>query len=165
MSDAISLKDSFEFSLGKGAREAVGLTGRVQGKLLSASGVVKQEIDISNLVVTTGKNYLAGLLAAETLNDMTHVAVGASATAPGAGDTALIGSELGRVASATPTRTGASVEFVATFPAGTATGTLNEAAIFDGAAGTVMLARVAFDGAVNKAADDEFQITWTITVS
>jgi hypothetical protein len=149
----------------QGINDEITLTGRVSGKLFDAEGNLKQEIEISNLVTTVGKNWLAKKLAQESANEMTHMAVGTSATAPAVGNTTLAGSELGRVAFASKTRTGNAVAIVATFPAGTATGTLNEAGIFDGSSGTEMLARVTFGGAVTKGALDSFQVTWTITMS
>lgn len=129
------------------------------------TGEIKQEFDIENLVVTTGKTWLAKRLAAESVNEMTHMAVGTSSTSPSAGDTALIGTELGRVAFDSKNRSANAVTMIATFPAGTATGTLNEAGIFDGSSGTTMLSRVAFAGPVTKGASDSFQVTWTVTMT
>lgn len=149
----------------KGPNDTITLKGQVNGKLFNEAGELIQEIDINNLVTTVGKNWLAKKLAQESANEMTHMAVGTSATAPAIGQTSLIGTELGRVAFASKVRTANAVAIVATFPAGTATGTLNEAGIFDGSSGTEMLARVTFGGAVTKGASDSFQVTWTITMS
>lgn len=148
-----------------GYQDGVKAQGQVHGVLRDEHGNVKKEIDINNLVVTVGKNWLAKKLAEDSANEMTHMAVGTSDQAPALGDTSLVGTEEGRVAFDSKTRTGNAVTIVATFPAGTATGTLNEAGIFDGSSGTELLARVVFGGTVNKGASDSFQVTWTITMS
>jgi len=94
---------------------------------------------------------------------MTHMAVGTSSTAPTAGDTAL-GGEVGRVALASSTSASNVVTYTATFPAGTGTGALVEAGIFNAGASGTMLCRTTFS-VVNKGAADAMSITWTITVS
>jgi hypothetical protein len=54
--------------------------------------------------------------------------------------------------------------YVASFPAGTGTGAVTEAGIFNASSGGTMLCRTVFS-VVNKGADDAMSITWTITVS
>jgi hypothetical protein len=94
---------------------------------------------------------------------MTNMAVGAGATAAAAGDTAL-GSELGRVTLASSTSSANVVTYTATFPAGTGTGAITEAGIFNAASSGTLLCRTVFS-VVNKGASDAMSITWTITVS
>lgn len=132
-------------------------------ELFDADGVLKESQEINNLIVASGLAWMAKKFAGESTNEMTHIAVGTSSAATSTGQTALVGSELGRVAITTKTRTNNQVVAVATFPAGTGTGTLNEAAIFDGASGTTMFSRLVFGGSVAKGAADSFQITWTLT--
>ena len=91
------------------------------------------------------------------------MAIGASSTAAAAGQTAL-GSELGRVALASDTVAGAVVTYSANFPAGTGTGAVVEAGIFNAGASGTMLCRTVFS-VVNKGVDDAMSITWAITVS
>lgn len=140
------------------------LVGHVEAVLRDKNGNVKQRLAINNLVVNTGKNWFAKVLAGESFNSMTHMAIGTSSTSASASQTALVGTELGRVAVDSKTRTDNAVAVVATFPAGTGTGTVNEAGIFDASSSGTMLARVVFSGAVTKAADDELQVSWTITI-
>lgn len=159
-------KEMFMEQLPPGINDKQGMVGQLHCVLRNEeTGEIKHEFTVDNLVVTTGKAWLAKRLAAESANEMTHMAVGSSATAPGVGDTALLGTELGRVAFDSKVRTANAVTMIATFPAGTATGTLNEAGIFDGSAGTTMLSRVAFSGPVTKGAADSFQVTWTVTMT
>lgn len=138
------------------------VTGDVLITLFNKDGGVKDSREIKNLVVTTGKEFIAARMVG-TPTEMSHMAIGASNTAAANGDTAL-GSELGRVALASDTVAGAVVTYTATFPAGTGTGAVVEAGILNAGSGGTMLCRTVFS-VVNKGADDAMSITWTITVS
>lgn len=138
------------------------VTGNVQIQLFNKDGSVKESREIRNLVVTTGKEFIAARMVG-TPTEMSHMAIGASSTAAAAGNTAL-GAELGRVALATDTAVGVVVTYVASFPAGTGTGAVVEAGIFNASSGGTMLCRTVFS-VVNKGVDDAMSITWTITVS
>ncbi len=128
-----------------------------------ADGKVKEEYDFKNLVVTVGKNFVASRMVGTASNVMSHMAVGSGTTAAAAGDTTL-GSELGRVALAASTATTNVVTYTATFPAGTGTGAVTEAGIFNAASAGTMLCRTVFS-VVNKGVDDALSVTWTITIS
>lgn len=134
----------------------------------------------SNIVVTAGKNWIAARMKDTGIPaQMSHMAVGGNATVgsnpakttPVVGDTALsVGgspalSELARVSLTTAggTVAGAVVTYAATFAAGTGTGSLVEAGIFNAASGPTMLCKTSFD-VVNKAAGDSIAITWTVTI-
>jgi hypothetical protein len=132
-------------------------------KLFDKNGQVKEERVIPNLVVTVGKQFIASRMVGTAANVMSHMAVGSSSTAPANGDTAL-GGELGRVALTSSTASGAIATYVATFPAGTGTGAVVEAGIFNASSSGTMLCRTTFS-VVNKGADDAMSITWAITVS
>jgi hypothetical protein len=93
---------------------------------------------------------------------MTHMAIGSGTTDPAPADTALQTS-LGRVSLTSTTVTDNSVEYVATFAAGTGTGAVTEAGIFNASSGGTMLCRTEF-AVINKAAGDSMTITWTVTV-
>ena len=118
--------------------------------------------EINNIVVTSGKNYVADRMKNNS-TVMSHMATGTGTTAASAGQTALV-SEAGRVALASTGISGAVVTYTATFPAGTATGALTEAAVLNASSGGTMLCRTVFS-AVNKGANDAMTITWTITAS
>ena len=135
---------------------------KMKGRLtISINDEVVQEID--NLVVTTGKEYVASRIKDTTATAMSHMAIGTGTTAAAAGDTALI-SESARTALTSTTVSTNTVVYVDTFGAGTGTGAITEAGVFNASSSGTMLCRTVFS-VVNKGADDSMTITWTITVS
>ena len=94
---------------------------------------------------------------------MSHMAIGTGSTAAAAGNTAL-GSESARTGLTSTTVSGADIVYVDTFAAGTGTGAITEAGIFNASSGGTMLCRTVFS-VVNKGANDAMTITWTVTVS
>lgn len=118
--------------------------------------------EIPNLVVTAGKNFIASRMIGST-TAMSHMAIGSTNTAAAAGDTGL-GGELGRVALSSSSTTGAVTTYSATFPAGTGTGAVVEAGVFNASSSGTMLCRTTF-AVVNKGANDTLTITWQITIS
>tara|TARA_B100001248_G_scaffold120575_2_gene90143 strand:+ start:3643 stop:4068 length:426 start_codon:yes stop_codon:yes gene_type:complete len=135
---------------------------KLKGKLaISLNGKIIQEVD--NLVVTAGKGYVASRMKDATATAMSHMAIGSGSTAAAASDTAL-GNQLGRVALTSTTVSNAVVTYVASFPAGTGTGAVTEAAILNASSGGTMLCRTVFS-VVNKGAQDSMTVTWTVTVS
>lgn len=129
--------------------------------MTDGQGNVVKEETTHNLIVDTGLNLTAAILAGEAVDPLSHVAVGTSNTAVNANQTALVGTELARVAP-TITRTDNSVEFAAVFGAGVGTGTIEETGLFNAAANGTMFSR-ALTGTYVKAADYSLGITWTIT--
>lgn len=119
-------------------------------------------VDKQNLVVNGGLAFLANALVAASSSPFTHIAVGSGTTAASAGQTALV-TELGRVAF-TYTVAGSSVTLTASFNAGVATGTWNEAGIFNAASAGTMYARTTF-GAITKSASTVYIVTWVLSVS
>ena len=128
---------------------------------VSLNGEVVQEIP--NLVVTTGKNYVASRMKDATATAMSHMAIGTGSTAAAAGDTAL-GSEAARVALTSTTVSTNTISYVATFAAGTGTGALTEACIINASSSGTMLCRTVF-ATVNKNSSDVMSITWQIVAS
>jgi len=144
-------------------QELIQAKGSLKVVLLNRDGSTKEEHFFENLVVTTGKNFIASRMVGTASGVMSHIAIGSSSTAAAAGDTAL-GTELGRVALGGSSASGNVVTYTATFPAGTGTGAVVEAGIFNAASAGTMLCRTVF-AVVNKGADDAMSITWTVTVS
>ena len=140
-------------------KENLSLKGRV---IVRLNDEVIQDVD--NLVVTTGKNYVASRIKDATVTAMSHMAVGSGNTAAAVSQTALI-TEVARVALTSTTLNNADVVYVGTFPAGTGTGSLNEAAILNASSGGTMLCRVVFAGVISKGSTDSMSITWTVTAS
>ena len=119
--------------------------------------------DVPNLVVTTGKNFVASRIKDTTSAAMSHMGIGTSSTAAVAGDTGL-GAEAARVALTSTTVTNNVVAYVASFPAGTGTGAITEAGLFNASTVGTMFCRTTF-AVVNKGASDSMTITWSVTVS
>jgi len=136
-------------------------------KLTGALSIEKNGTTICetrNLIVTTGKTWVARAIA-NANETLSHMAVGTGTTAAVIGDTALV-AELGResVTVSGGTVVGTTVVFSAQWAAGSATGSLTEAGLFDAATGGDMVARTVFP-VVNKGASDTVTITWTISIS
>lgn len=142
--------------------DSIKMTGAVTIQLFNADGSVKDKREIKNLIVTAGKQFIAGRMTG-TAAIMSHMAVGSGTTAAAAGDTAL-GSQITRVALASGITSGAVTTYVASFPAGTGTGALTEAGVFNSDTGGTLLCRTVFP-VVNKGADDAMSISWAVTVS
>lgn len=143
--------------------EKLKATGALKVVLTAPDGTVKSEQDVKNLVVDSGLDFIASRMAGTSPAVMSHMAIGSGDTAAAAGDTAL-GTQLGRVALTSTTVTDNEVEYVASFPAGTGTGAVTEAGIFNASSAGTMLCRTVFS-VVNKDANDTLTITWTVTIS
>lgn len=145
--------------------DTVKATGAVSIVLKDNTGNVKQKIDIPNLVVTVGKEFIASRIAGSASNVMQHMAVGTNSTAANASQTALL-TEIGRasllVSGGTPSAN--VVTFQATFAEGVGTGAITEAGIFNNSPAGTMLARTTF-AVVNKDSLDTLTINWAVTIS
>jgi hypothetical protein len=140
------------------------VTGKVNLKVFNpATGEVKEEKTIDNLVVNVGKAFIASRMVGTSAGVMSHMALGSNNTAAVGANTAL-GAELGRVAITSGNSSDAVVTYLASFPAGTATGAIVEAGLFNASESGTMLCRTVFS-VVNKGADDAMTITWQVTVS
>ncbi len=134
----------------------------LKGKLaIALNGETVKEVD--NLVVTAGKGFVASRMKDATTTAMTHMAIGTGSTAAAASNTALE-SQSARTTLTSTTVSGADVTYVDTFPAGTGTGAITEAGLFNASSSGTMLCRTVFS-VVNKGASDSMTITWTVTVS
>ena len=134
----------------------------MKGRLtIAINDEVVQEVD--NLVVTTGKGYVASRMKDATATAMSHMAIGTGSTAAAASDSAL-GSESARVALTSTSVSGADVTYVATFGAGTGTAAITEAAILNASSSGTMLCRTVF-AVVNKGASDSMTVTWVVIAS
>jgi hypothetical protein len=134
------------------------MTGAVA---IALNGEVVQEIP--NLVVTAGKNFVASRMKDTTKAAMTHMAIGTNNTTAAVGQTAL-SAEVARGALTSTTVSNNTIAYVETFAAGTGTGAIVEAGVFNASSSGDMLCRTVF-AVVNKGSADAMTITWTITVS
>lgn len=144
------------------------VTGHLTVEKTSADGI-KEVFEVPNLVVTTGKYLIAQRLGANhatgTYSLMSHMAIGTNSADPAVGQTTL-STENGRVALTSTVINNNTVTYTATFPAGTGTGNIYEAGIFndpDSNEGT-MLCRTTFP-LVTKQSGDSIAITWVVTIS
>jgi hypothetical protein len=145
--------------------DSIKMKGKLSIVLTGPDGEVKDQQEIDNLVVTVGKNFIASRMKDATATAMSHMEVGTGTTAAAVGDTALqTAVASSRVALTSTTVTTNSVAYVATFPAGTGTGALTEAGIFNASSSGTMLCRTVFS-VINKGAADTLGITWTVTVN
>lgn len=143
--------------------DTIKMMGDLKIVLTDENGQIKHEQEIKNLVVTTGKNFIASRMKDATATAMSHMAIGTGTVAAAVGDTTL-GTEVGRVALTSTNVTTNNVAYVATFPAGTGTGAITEAGILNAASVGTLLCRTVFS-VINKGAADTLGITWTVTVS
>lgn len=144
-------------------QDSIKVTGELKITVTNPNGNVTQETVIPNLVVSSGKDYIAERMKDATTTAMSHMAIGTGSTAAAAGNTTL-GTEAGRVALTSTTVTANAVAYVATFGAGTGTGAITEAGLFNASSSGDMLCRTVFS-VINKGAADTLGITWTVTVN
>lgn len=141
------------------------LKGRLDIVVTSEDGVVKQKESVDNLVVTSGKNFVASRMAGTSASVMSHMAIGTDSTSAVVGNTTL-GSESARVALTSTTVSGNDVVYVATFPANTpsSAAAITEAAILNASSNGTMLCRTVFS-VINKSQSDSLTVTWTVSAS
>lgn len=149
--------------------DSLKITGDVQITIFDqTTGEVKATREIKNRVVTAGKTFIAAAMLKTTTNSpaaMSHMELGTGTTIAADGDTALQAAIGGsRVALSSSTSATNVVTYSASFPAGTGTGAVTEAGIFNASSAGTMLCRTVFS-VVNKGVNDAMSVTWTITVS
>jgi hypothetical protein len=115
--------------------DSIILKGALKIVVRDITGAVTDEREVPNLVVAVGKNFIASRMVGTSDAVMSHMAIGEGTTTPVSGDTALE-SEVGRVALTSNVRTDNAIAYTASFPAGTGTGAITEAGLFnDGSTG------------------------------
>lgn len=136
------------------------------------SGEIRQELYVPNLVVNTGKTFIASRMIGTASAVMSHMAIGEGSTAEAVGQTALI-TELTQAGYARASLTSSSssnvVTYSANFPANNPSApaggvVLREAGIFNASTAGTMLCRTVYP-TVTKLPADALTITWTITIS
>lgn len=148
--------------------DIIKVTGKLAIVVRDEFGNVKDERNVDNLVVSVGKTFIAASMLKTTSNSpaaMSHMELGTGTTAAAAGDTTLQTAISGsRTALASSTSSSNVVTYTCTFGAGTGTGAVTEAGIFNASSNGTMLCRTVFS-VVNKGANDSLTITWTVTIS
>lgn len=144
--------------------ENLSVTGALNITLQKEDGSV-ETIDTTNLVVSTGLNFIVSRMKDATATVMSHMSLGTGTTAAVLADTTL-GPEISgsRVALTSTTVTSNQIVYVASFAAGVGTGAVTEAGIFNASTGGTMLCHTVFP-VVNKQAGDSMTVTWTVSVN
>lgn len=143
--------------------ETNGVIGRVSITKFNSIGDIIEKVYIPNLVVSTGLSYITSRMVNTSQSVMSNMALGSGTTSPTLANTTL-GLELGRVILSASSATNNVITYTATFPAGTATGAITEAGIFNDNTAGIMLSRTTF-AVINKGASDVIAVTWTVTVN
>ena len=126
---------------------SVKLTGKLVIQKFDDSNELVYETEVKNLVVTSGKQFIASRIVESSASVMGFMAIGDDASVAATTQTTLV-NELARVAVDSKTASGVNSTFVATFPAGTGTGNIVEASITNTSGASV----ISFDG--DTAVDD-----------
>lgn len=127
------------------------------------TGEIKKQVEGPNIITDVGLSMLASFIKNDAAYGFpSHMALGNDNTAPAAGQTALIGSELSRLAFDTESRTDNLITYKTRFD-GAWSGTVEEAGLFNASSGGDMLARF-LTGTFDKGTDDYLDITWKLTI-
>jgi hypothetical protein len=155
--------------------EGLKFSGDLHIVLRGPDGQIKHERDEKNAIMNVGFAHIASRLKDATSPAMSYIGVGTSNTAVSPIQTDLlttagtrIGPDSGFPSLVMKNVAGDTIQFVTTFPAGSSTGALIEAGIFNNASvgGGTMLCRTVFAaGVVNKGALDSMTITWKVTAA
>lgn len=143
--------------------DKIGITGDLYIALYDANGNLKDDRSIKNMVVDTGKELIAALIAGST-NKPNYIGLGTDNTPTGSDHTVLSAEVGARFAFNTATSTDNIATFTASLNPGVGTGSYSEAGIFDTLTGGIMLARTTFN-IITKTSVDKLVITWNIRVN
>ena len=139
--------------------------GNVFIELRGPDGEVKETRQVSNLVVTAGKNWLATYLAGTNTSNMIMMAIGTSSTAVTAGDTGLGGEFTNQRVVGTLFASQNLWQNTGTWganaPSSTLTTAVVEAGIFNAPTAGTMYTHATF-AAINKAPADTLTIVWQV---
>lgn len=135
--------------------------------LKNADGQIKQHFFSKNLVVQNGKNIIASLLVADDGGSKpAKMQVGTSSEAVSVDDVELKSPVASTpVALTSAQRINNQVTYTATFPIGTAIGTLCEVGIIGTYEGNEVLFSRSVFPQITKEQDDELTIRWAITIA
>jgi hypothetical protein len=146
-------------------KETTNATGKVHVVLRDENQKIKEDFLVDNLVVDSGLAFIAERMKDANATVMSHMEIGTGGTAAAANETILVTAVAGSRTALDPTIvTANTITYVCTFLAGTGTGAIEEAGIFNDPSAGDMLCRTVFS-VINKTALDSMTITWTITIS
>jgi hypothetical protein len=162
--DGILFDDNVNMGLIKGIGDGVKFRAKVKARLIHPNG--KEELfEFKNTLTELGEALIADALSDRSITLNSHMAIG-NATGSKTSASTTLQSELARVALDSTTQgTGGNdndVTWIATFPAGTGTGSLVEAGLFNDVTAGTMFSFTDF-GVITKGAADILIFSWTLT--
>ena len=119
-------------------KDSVKLTGRLLIQKFNDKNEKVFETEVPNLVVTSGKEFIASRIVGTSFDAMGFMAIGDDAAIGALSQSTLI-NELARVTTTSATASGTNVTFTGTFPAGTGTGSIVEAGVFNKSSSSVLV--------------------------
>lgn len=160
--EGLKFQDSLNVQTGKEFSQKLLISANMKLELFDKAGRLKEAKEIHNTVMTAAKEgAIDQLLAAPSLPKCGWMELGT-----GTGGTILLTAYIigSRVALTSKTRNGNIVTMVGDWAAGTGTGAITEAGIFDVVTqNTVNMWCYAAFAVINKLATDSLKITWTLT--
>lgn len=145
--------------------ENIKMSGQLEIWMVDQNGKEKYRKIFPNLVVQTGREFVAQRIISNNAIFMSHIAVGSGSETPNISDTTL-GEEIVRSQISSANSTSNTISFVAPFLPGIGTGAITEAGIFNShlTDSGIMLCRTTFP-VVNKEDGDTLTITWNVSPS
>ena len=140
--------------------DSLKIKGSVRCQLFDKNGTLIYDQTDRNLVVTSGKTYLAAWLVSTSF--MPYVGLGTGTTAPTSGETGLQSPFGIRVAGSLTSASNVWQNVVTFLPGVDTNAAITEAGLFSALTGGTMFAHKTF-GAVSKGASDTFVLTWQVT--
>ena len=162
--DGCNFSDKISLEANKCIKDGVCLESNMLIELIDSKGNIKDVRRIHNAITDAARfGIMDQVLAAPSLNKPGWIELGTGSPAATLLGAYIAGS---RVAMTTKTRLNNVVTFVGDWPAGTGTGAITEAGVFDVVtANTVNMWCSASFAVLNKGASDVLKITWTLTGS
>lgn len=142
-----------------------GITGNVE-ITQAIDGVVVHRQIVRNLVVDAGLNLIRDRLANASGSYPTHLAVGTSATAVSAAQTAMVAEVFRNSLTEAIASTSKQVQFKYYLASGEANGnTLREIGLFSASSGGTMVARAVLASPITKNSSTTVTFSWTLNLS
>jgi len=144
-------------------KESLKIRGDVKIQRYLENGDLAETVNVKNLVVTTGLEWITGRLNDPTPTVMGYIAVGTDNTVPALNQTTLV-NEIWRQPTTVPggSVSGVTIVYTCAIGPGNGTGALVEAGIFNAGTAGTMLSRVTYP-VINKGASDTVVVEWTIS--
>ena len=138
------------------------LTGKLVIQKYNEQNELIYSEEFPNLVVTTGKSYLATRMHSNSADPIGYMAIGTTATTVDTTQTTLL-NETARVALSNHETSGTGAAFTAVFGPGVGIGSIVEAGLFTASSSGTMLARTTFP-VITKDSGETVSIYWVVSV-